>query len=57
MNCYAIGWEKVESTIPSGFGNMPILMYRTQVPHGWLILTMFRNSITFYPDEKHEWKP
>lgn len=32
--------------------------YRKNVPHGWLVTTG-RNSqsgVTFYPDEKHEWK-
>ena len=55
-NCYAAAWQKVESQIGEGWQAMPINMYRLEVPHGWLILTTFRNSVTFYPDEKHEWK-
>lgn len=33
-------------------------VYRMSVPHGWLVLTSnsAEAGITFYPDEKHEWR-
>ena len=33
-------------------------IFRMSVPHGWLVTTGRggMSGITFYPDEKHEWR-
>lgn len=34
-----------------------INLFRTYVPHGWLVYKEgYSSGLTFYPDEKHEWK-
>lgn len=47
-NCYANNWKcKPSFYEPS--------ICRLSVPHGWLI-AINGKGITFYPDEKYEWK-
>lgn len=51
-NCYAGKWEDITYTPSCGAP-----LQRMAIPHGWLV--MYRGaspSITFVPDEKHEWK-
>lgn len=44
--CHALSWQCTEGMVN--------WLCRTEVPHGWII--KHPNGITFYPDEKHEWK-
>lgn len=51
-------WEQIGKgpTIGSAEG----VLYRLKVPGGWLVLHAFErtdlaDSMTFYPDPKHEW--
>ena len=44
----AMEWEVCENNFIDGS------VERSKVPHGW-ILRGFR-EMTYYPDEKHEWK-
>jgi hypothetical protein len=52
-NCYA-GWECINRN-----GLIPTCnTWRWKVPHGWLISVDNDDhgaSVTFYPDENHEW--
>jgi hypothetical protein len=59
----AIKWEKVSEGLPNGVKD---IIYRAEVPHGWLLVyakksyhfaneTIDFGSISFYPDENHEW--
>ncbi|MBI5885591.1 MAG: hypothetical protein HZB85_03295 [Deltaproteobacteria bacterium] len=45
-----IRWESIKS-------DRMIVVYRTKVPGGWLILVKEKEeaSITFYPDPTHAW--
>ena len=50
-NCYATEWECVSRSLGCS-------LYRMQTPHGWLVQKTgtYEGSITYVPDEKHEWK-
>lgn len=54
-NCYAAEFERIQINSGEGLSRYTTYLWRIRVPHGWLVTTM-KNSITFYPDEKHEWK-
>jgi hypothetical protein len=58
-----IKWEKVSEGLPNGVKDV---IYRAEVPHGWLLVyakksyrfaneTIDFGSISFYPDENHDW--
>lgn len=53
--CFSYQFEKLPCSKPWE-DNEVCLLKRLWVPHGWLILYEGRGEITFYPDEKHEWK-
>lgn len=57
-------WELISQGEPNALKDA---IYRARVPHGWLIVYSQKKfnlsndiidfgSITFYPDEQHEWK-
>jgi len=50
-NCYAASWECVIS-------GMACYTKRMKVPSGWIVkeIGIHNDSLTFVPDEKHEWK-
>lgn len=58
-----IKWEKVSEGLPNGVKD---IIFRAEVPHRWLLVyakksyrftneTIDYGSISFYPDENHEW--
>lgn len=56
INCYATSWECINQ---NGFLVPTCNTWRWQVPHGWLVSVDNNDhgaSVTFYPDEQHEWK-
>lgn len=57
-NCYANYWETIRpKTQDNSEWSLSIgTFWRMSVPHGWLIKNSDTSAITFYPDEKHEWK-
>ena len=67
MEWEELGIQELHHTGKGGlFGGdtkMAILMWRTPVPGGWLILTQtsggtsFDTTTTFYPDPDHIWDP
>ncbi len=50
---FASGWECINRNV------LTCNTWRWEVPNGWLVSSDNDNhgaAITFYPDEKHEWK-
>lgn len=65
MSHAKLTWELISQGEPNALKDA---IYRAKVPHGWLIVYSQKKfnlsndiidfgSITFYPDEQHEWKP
>jgi len=53
-----VRWEKIDSTVDTGWRIATVPLSRCSVPGGWLVNRSGAgdgDSITFVPDPKHSW--
>lgn len=54
-NCYALQWERIVNNQVS-LADTIVCFRRASIPHGWLLISCNGSTLTFVPDEKHEWR-